>query len=148
MDWLAAPGLVADVVTLVVMAFTARTVYLLRKERLAERDRPSGGTRVRLRERGGPRVYELPLAMRRTDVTRAEVQGRINCIPRFDRTKQYGIAYINSFPFVERIEQLQALDYRGPRLLEVWCSPAELKQFDVTFDTTSDPGPDAVQEAV
>lgn len=127
-------GIVVDAITLVLLTVQFRTWQRLRQEAKREADLQNTGIDIVLRERGGRRSYTLPLPLRRRDVTRSEVMGRIGCIPRHDPSKSYTIRYTNSFAFVQQILNFENLTYTGPRRIEVWCSSGiEMDQFDVTY---------------
>ncbi|MEL6903219.1 MAG: hypothetical protein AAFP07_19960 [Cyanobacteria bacterium J06606_4] len=75
----------------------------------------------------GGQIKELPGSVRRGQLTRAEILGRIGMIP----TKAGGrfiIAYVNSPSFLEDIEKV--LDSRSNAIIRIPCTQQEIEQFD------------------
>lgn len=140
MTYLAWIGIVVDTITLGLLAVQFREWRRLLREQQHDAHLPDGGIDIVLRERGGRRSYTLPLPLRRRDVTRSEVMGRIGCIPRHEPSKNYTIRYTNSFAFVQQILNFEDPAYNGPRRIEVWCSPGrEMEQFDVKYRIEREP---------
>lgn len=72
------------------------------------------------------RVRELPLRLRRGDVTRAEVLGRIGMMPMREPGKRFSIRYLATPAF---LDDLNAVADGKSSELEIRCSDEELGQF-------------------
>jgi len=74
----------------------------------------------------------LPVIVRRLELTRAEILGRIGMIPVKNTTQgdsRFGIKYINSPEFFKQIEQI--LESDGDTPLSIPLTEEEYNHFDV-----------------
>lgn len=128
MDWL---GSVSDVIGILsaVFALLAWQESLRINEKLkAEKQRQDRAIKVVLHS--DRQDIELPFALRRMELTRAEVLGRIGMIPMKEKGKRYSIEYLNQPEFLDRIDQI--LSGYGDATSEIPCSEQEISQFDIS----------------
>lgn len=79
----------------------------------------------------GDRQFSLPVELRRSEFTRAEVLGRIGMIPlkSKDPKDRFILRHTNTPSFLKQINQI--IDGRGPGVLLIPCDKTELNQFDM-----------------
>lgn len=102
-------------------------VSLIRKELEREKSRQSETVKVILRN--PEKSLELPMELRRAEVTRAEVLGRLGMIPMKKRSSRFEIIYLNTPDFLRQINQIR--EGSGAVSLFIECSKAEIDQFQV-----------------
>jgi hypothetical protein len=85
---------------------------------------------VRVILRNGKQRKELPVPIRRAELTRSEVLGYIGMIPRKgdDKFKRFSLGYISEPEFFRRLNEIATSN--GDSVLEISCTPEELDQFD------------------
>jgi len=105
----------------------------IRRDQQREQQRLDEKVRLRLSSRDGTRVRNLPGAMRRDEVTRAEVLGWIGMLPMKVTGKRYEIAYLNEADFLDQLSQVQT--GRGETLLRIYCTADEFAQFAKPSDS-------------
>ena len=76
----------------------------------------------------GSEKLELPVELRRAELTRAEVLGRIGMIPTKEKGKRFSIGYLNTHEFLDQINKINESDGEG--LLTIPCKKNEYEQFD------------------
>lgn len=100
----------------------------IQKEFEQERMRQDSKIEIYLQPAGDSPSIKLPVPLRRSQLTRAEVMGRIGMIPLNDGTqKRFSLRYTNSPLFIKQIEEIRAGKNQG---LYISCSPQEMQQFD------------------
>lgn len=75
------------------------------------------------------RELVLPIYLRRVDVSRPELLGRIGMIPRKNKSDHFSLSYLNSPSFFQDLNRIQASDKEEN--LVIPCSLEEMEQFDV-----------------
>lgn len=132
MHWL---SLVADVIGVLggIFAFFAwLQTSRLRKD--AERERQRQNARIKVILSYGGQKYELPFDLRRVELTRSELLGRLGMIPvkknkRGNEQKRFSISHLNSKEFFERLNEL--ILGSGNDALIIPCERKEYEQFDI-----------------
>lgn len=102
----------------------------IREDQLKERIRQNQLVQIKLQH--GNQSYDLPvLQLRRGELTRAEVLGRIGMIPMKGREKgkRFEIRYVNTAEFLQQINQI--LDGNKDGMLTIPCTEQEFAQFDL-----------------
>lgn len=126
-DWL---GLAADTTGILGALFALLAWWQarqLRQEAHAERMRQNRAVTLVLQH--GARRIELPVELRRAELTRAEILGRLGMIPMRTRGQRFSLDYLNTPDFLRQINQIASGN--GPGLLTIPCTAAELDQFDI-----------------
>ena len=77
----------------------------------------------------GGKSIELPVELRRSELTRAEVLGRLGMIPMKKKGDRFSLTYLNSEKFLRRINEIT--DGNGDSVLEISCTEEEFSQFDI-----------------
>jgi hypothetical protein len=72
---------------------------------------------------------ELSVELRRADLTRAEILGRIGMIPMEEEGKRFSLGYLNTPDFLRQINQILASDSNS--VLTIPCNENEYAQFDL-----------------
>ena len=76
----------------------------------------------------GEQKIELPLQMRRRDLTRAEFLGRMGMIPMKEKGKRFALRYLFTPEFISGINEVAD---GKTSVLEIPCSKEEIDQFDL-----------------
>lgn len=77
----------------------------------------------------GAKKLELPVELRRAELTRAEVLGRLGMLPMKTKGTRFALGYVNTPEFFKAVSQVSAGS--GDALLTIPCSADELAQFDL-----------------
>jgi hypothetical protein len=131
-------GLIADVIAIGTLVFSiGAAVYSRRNFRLLQQEQTRKNEKVKIiLSAVGGRQREVPLPIRRGDVTRAEILGLIGMIP-INKEKQIKVEQQPRFrlPDLGKEDFLHQLDEvrdgkRGPAVI-IRCTDEELDQFDL-----------------
>lgn len=76
----------------------------------------------------GEKKIELPLEMRRRDLTRAEILGRLGMVPMKQSGKRFAIRHLATPEFIRSINEV--VDRKTSELV-IPCSQQEFDQFDI-----------------
>lgn len=128
--WLSSLADLVGIISAVLAAFFAiRTYFDLR----SEKRRLKGLISIRLST--GAKNYTPPIPIRRGELTRAEVLGRLGMIPVKKQKGQpkeqtrFSIQHLHTEEFLRRLEEIK--DGRGDTVLLIPCDEAEYEQFEV-----------------
>ena len=77
----------------------------------------------------GPKPLELPVQIRRVELTRAEILGRIGMLPMKNPGARFSLGYINKPDFLQRIYEITGST--GDTILTIPCTKEEFEQFDL-----------------
>jgi hypothetical protein len=80
-------------------------------------------------QNGARQRLELPVELRRAELTRAEILGRIGMTPMKERGKRFSLEYLNTSDFLRQINQILASDNNS--ILTLPCNESEYAQFDL-----------------
>ena len=125
-------GFIADVLSVLgaVFAFFAwLQAKINSKQMTKEKERMNRQIKVILRLAESQRQIVLPVHLRRHELTRAELLGRIGMIPRKNKSEFFILSYLNSSSFFDELNRIQTSDKEEN--LVIPCSLGELEQFDV-----------------
>ncbi|MEH2267549.1 MAG: hypothetical protein V7K68_03805 [Nostoc sp.] len=78
---------------------------------------------------GARQRLELPVELRRAELTRAEILGRIGMIPMKVKGQRFSLEYLNTPDFLRQINHILASD--GNSILTIPCDESEYAQFDL-----------------
>lgn len=81
-------------------------------------------------QHGGKGSLELPVELRRAELTRAEILGRLGMIPMKTKGSRFSLSYLNKPEFLAQINQI--MDGSGDAVLTIPCTQEEFEQFDLT----------------
>lgn len=128
LEWV---GLVADIIGILGAVFALlawRQARQLREDLKQEQTRQNQVVQVELRQ--GEKTYALPvLQLRRGELSRAEILGRIGMIPMKKKGQRFEIRYTNTAEFLKQINQI--LDGKVDSILTIPCTDDEFEQFDL-----------------
>ena len=127
LEWL---GLTADLIGIlgaVFALFAWRQARQIREAQMQESSRLNKMVQVVLHH--GDQKIELPIQLRRAELTRAEILGRIGMVPMEKRGQRFALAYLNSPEFLKQINQI--VDGTGDSVLTIPCTNDEFRQFDL-----------------
>lgn len=84
---------------------------------------------MKLDEDGGPRQIELPVQLRRYELTRAELLGRLGMLPMKDKGRRFSLDHLATPAFLENLDRVHSSE--ADNVLLIPCSPDEIRQFDL-----------------
>jgi hypothetical protein len=76
----------------------------------------------------GEKKIELPLEMRRRDLSRAEILGRLGMVPMKTTGARFALRYLSTPDFIRSINEV--IDRKSKELV-IPCSEQEFDQFDI-----------------
>jgi len=76
----------------------------------------------------GARKVELPLEMRRRDLSRAEILGRLGMVPMKNAGTRFALRHLSTPDFIRAINEV--MDRKSKEVV-IPCSPQEFDQFDI-----------------
>ena len=125
-------GFIADMLS-VIGAFYAFFAWLQAKANnrqiTREQERLNSRIKVILMENVSKRQIVLPVHLRRLELTRAELLGRIGMIPRKNKSEFFVLSFLNSSSFFQELNRIQASNQEED--LVIPCTSDEIEQFDV-----------------
>lgn len=125
-----AVGLVADLIGIAGAVFALFAWLQARRLReTIEREKQRQNRKVTVVLQSGGRSVELPVEMRRAELSRAEILGRIGMIPMHEKGARFSLSTLNTPEFWRQISQVLESDQDA--LLTIPCTDAELRQFDL-----------------
>ena len=136
MDWL---GLISDAIGLLGVPFSLLAwikARQIKQDRDREKQRQNKTVHVILqrqrRANGRADNYEIPVELRRAELTRAEILGRLGMIPMCEELKKqrFSIGYLNTQSFFRRLNEI--IDGAGEAELFIYCTDEEFNQFDLS----------------
>lgn len=132
MQWLSLASDVIGVLGGIFAFFAWLQTSRLRKD--AERERQRQNERIKVILRYGEHQYELPVELRRAELTRSELLGRLGMVPvkknsKGQEQKRFSISYLNSKEFFETLNGL--ILGSGNDVLNIPCERKEYEQFDI-----------------
>lgn len=78
------------------------------------------------------RYYRLKGELRREEVSRAEVLGRVGMIPTVDPKKRFRIEYASTDEFINELNDIRETTHKGSNVrFSILCSEDELNQFEI-----------------
>jgi hypothetical protein len=127
--WLTFDGVanVCSVLSLVFAFLAALQTFILSRGFKREKQRLAKTVKVVLNY--GARKIELPVVLRRGELTRAEVQGLLGVLPMKKKQERYSIAYLNKAEFFHQLRQIS--DAWDDAILTIPIDDAEFNQFDL-----------------
>lgn len=132
MQWLSLASDVIGVLGGIFAFFAWLQTFRLRKE--YERERKRQNARIKVIMSYGKEKYELPFDLRRSELTRSELLGRLGMIPvkknsKGQEQKRFSISHLNSEEFFKRLNDL--ITGSGDDVLIIPCERKEYEQFDI-----------------
>ncbi len=127
-------GIVGTIVSIFVLLKSRKIDKFLEEEkgRLAEQ--------VKFELTDGKLVYKFPF-LRRQEVTRQEVQGRLGNIPMKVKGKRYSIHYTNLVDFYHQLDEIFKGSHETQKsVLTIECTEEEFKQFDFPQNSVTKKG--------
>lgn len=125
-NWQGVVGTVIGVIGTIISIFVL--LKSRRIENFLEREKSRNNEKVEIVLTDGISSKILP-AIRRQEVTRSEVQGRIRLVPTINNAP-YSIAYLNSDDFFKQIDLIViGSNESGNTKIEIKCTSAEVAQF-------------------
>ena len=85
--------------------------------------------RIRIVLNYGERNIELPIGLQRSELTRAEIFGRIGMIPMKTAGQRFSLLYLNTPEFLEQLEQIREGTTKS--VFTIPCTEAEIEQFQI-----------------
>jgi len=125
---------VADVIGVVGATF-ALLAWLQSREtnKRLEAEKQRKQQRVNVVLRNGAEHITLPVQMRREELSRAELLGRLGMIPVKDQLpteqKRFSLPYLNTAEFFQQLNN--AIEGDGEQSISISCTDMEFDQFDL-----------------
>ena len=120
-------GILGGVVAAIFSILNWRQARRLRAEVEMERQRQA--RRIRVELTNGGRRMPVPVEFKRSEFTRAEIQGRLGVIPMKKKGVRYSIEFLNTPEFLRRIEEIES--GIGDSVLTIPITDEELAQFNL-----------------
>lgn len=114
--------------------FSAINTYKIKRDLKTTREREAQSIKIRLRLQVDDenKLLELPVQVRRGDLTRAELMGILGTLPISQELKvpqpRYQLSYLSTPAVLQQIEDLR--ESENDLVLTIPCSQAEFEQFD------------------
>jgi hypothetical protein len=123
-------SLIADFIGILggIFAFLA-WVQARQIDKKIEQERKRQNKRIKVILCNGMQPLELPIELRRAELTRAEILGRIGMIPMKEKGKRFSLGHLNTSEFLRRINEI--IEGNGDSVLVIPCTEEELNQFDI-----------------
>ncbi|MCA9962967.1 MAG: hypothetical protein KC423_01945 [Anaerolineales bacterium] len=80
-------------------------------------------------QHGGKRI-ELPVQLRRIELTRSEILGRIGMLPLTKKGGRFSLDYLSTPQFLQQINQISG-GQEEENVLTISCTEEEFNQFDL-----------------
>lgn len=128
--WLSSAADILGILSAVLAAIFAIRTYL---ELRSEKRRLKGLITIQLSD--GARSYSLPVPVRRSELSRAEVLGRLGMVPVKVKKNQpkeqprFSIKHLHSEEFLRRLDEIK--DDHGDTVLLIPCTKDEYEQFEI-----------------
>ena len=125
-------GFVADVLSVVGSAFALfgwLQAKANNKQITREQERMNSRIKVILMENVSKRQIVLPVHLRRLELTRAELLGRMGMIPMKNKNNRFALSYLHTASFLQELNRIQASNKEEDLIIP--CSSEEIEQFDV-----------------
>lgn len=118
-------SIAANLITLTVFSFFI-IEKLLDNQSQREREIARQDIKVFLHNSDTQELFPLELALKRGELNRSELMGRIGMLIQ-DTTTRYNIEYLKTIDFFKQVNEILENDKRQTLIIE--CSTAEVKQF-------------------
>lgn len=129
MTWL---GITADLIGILGAVFALLAWLQSRRTQIEiERERERQNQKVQVSLVCGSEKVLLPSEIRRAELTRSEILGRIGMLPKKDSTGRFAIGYLNTPDFFRKMNRIRD-GGESDNVLEISCTAAELDQFAKT----------------
>lgn len=125
-------GFVADVIGVIGACFAflawvwAKSSVLSAKR---EQERLNQRIPVILKSVESERSMELPVNLRRGDISRQELLGRLGMLPMRDKGARYSLQYLHTSEFYDQLNAIA--ESSVPQSCIIHCSDHEIEQFDL-----------------
>jgi hypothetical protein len=123
---------IADVLSVVGSAFALfgwLQAKANNKQITREQERMNSRIKVILMEKVSRRQIVLPVHLRRLELTRAELLGRMGMIPMKNKNNRFALSYLHTASFLKELNRIQASNQEEDLIIP--CSREEIEQFDV-----------------
>jgi hypothetical protein len=128
MDWLNWAASICSILSVLFSLLAWLKAKRIHKELIKEQQRQNKKIKVILNY--GDKKLELPMELRRVELTRAEILGRLGMIPMKGKGQQrFSLGYINKPEFLQQINNIAVSD--GEFILTIPCNEDEFSQFDI-----------------
>jgi hypothetical protein len=136
MNYLDILGLVADTIGIFGAGFAFYAAIQARQIRKAqELEQQRQNKKVTVLLKYGDALHRLPVELRRADLTRAEILGRIGMIPMKQKGERFSLSHLNTPEFLKHINQI--VEGTGDADLIIPCTREEFEQFDLQSDANA-----------
>ncbi|MCB8983459.1 MAG: hypothetical protein H6659_06530 [Ardenticatenaceae bacterium] len=126
-EWL---SLIADVIGILGAIFALLAWLQSRQLKQAiEQETRRQNQKIQVVLQHGANKIELPIELRRAEITRAEILGRIGMLPMKKQGERFSIAYLHKPEFQKQISQV--VEGSGEGIITISCTEKELAQFDL-----------------
>jgi hypothetical protein len=123
-------GLIADIIGILGAVFALFSWMQARQlKKIQEQEKIRLNQKVGVILQHGQEKLELPVAIRRAELSRGELLGRLGMIPLEKRGGRFSLGYLNTAEFFQQMGQI--LEGQGEMTLIIPCSKEEFEQFDL-----------------
>jgi hypothetical protein len=128
MEWFSGTADTISILGATFAFFAWKQALRLRREFEQEQQRQNRKVTVVLQS-GADRL-ELPVELRRAELTRAEILGRLGMIPMKVKGQRFSLGYLYTSEFLRQINDILASS--GDAILTIPCKEDEFAQFDIS----------------
>lgn len=126
-NWQGVVGTIVGIIGMVISIFVL--IKSRRIENFLEQEKARLNEKIKMVLKQGDNEYVLP-DLRRQDITRSEIQGRLGAIPMKTKGKRYSIEFTNTDEFYKQIDLVsEGSNDAGNSSLTINCTSAEFAQF-------------------
>lgn len=104
-------------------------LYSFKTRQILEEERKRLNKKIEVVLQNGGRSLRLPIELRRAELTRSEILGRIGMIPMKNPGSRFSIKYLSNSHFLTQINQIT--DNNTEMILTIPCDNSEIEQFDI-----------------
>lgn len=99
-------------------------------EKLIVREREQENKNINVILKNGNLEVKLPLRLRRADLSRAEILGRVGMIPMKEKGRRFSLKYLSNPEFLDQLNQIRTASHEAD-ILTILCTEEEMAQFDL-----------------
>lgn len=126
-DWLNSIGSIASITGTIFAAMA--WIYSRNVAKKLDNEKTIKSRKIAVVLQHGAEKIELPVELRRSELTRAEILGRIGMLPLKNKNTHFNLGYLNTVEFLDQVNKINQAENEG--LLTIPCTKTEIGQFEI-----------------